>query len=167
VQEQNQNTSPRRKGADDPFAIVGGINFGSKSASGDSDRSNVIQTSEGNYVAGDIYSGGGDFVARDQLPVSEALAPLFESCRLQIEALPEERRDDKADLQAELQEIYRLVARGEGIEEEVLWRRLRNTGRIEPALQKRLVVGLAEPNSGIAPPVRLVVEKFKATLETA
>jgi len=132
-----------------------------------------VDTGGGAYVPGTVtVSGGGDFVGRDQNVgrdqtkvtglSAEEVADHFKSLYAAIEGRPNTPPDDKADLQAELEELQTEVVKGEEADEGFLARRLRNIGRMAPDILDVVKATLANPAAGFAAVARKVAEKAGA-----
>ncbi len=125
-----------------------------------------ISTGGGAYIGGGVNTGGGEFTGRDKnvllgeravyiggnvqgstivtgdenrLGAGEpAFAPVYRA--IENASLPAQ---DKADLTAEVQEIEAEVAKGDGVDESFLGRRLRSLRRISPEIARMVEAALS------------------------
>jgi hypothetical protein len=146
----------------------GGIHFGGQTeVQGDvfTGGKRIIKTGGGAYVEGNVDTGGGDFVGRDQVNTAglsaEEVAALFERMYATIEARPNTSPEDKADLKAEVQEIEVEVKKGDEADETFLARRLRNLKRMAPDILDVVVATLANPAAGFSAVVNKVAQRLK------
>ncbi|MCH8876164.1 MAG: hypothetical protein IIA89_05000 [Chloroflexi bacterium] len=129
----------------------------------------VIHTGGGAYVQGQVSTGGGDFVGRDQIKTTSEtvglsaaeVAELFKPLYATIESRPNTSSTDVADLNVELHELQDEIAEGETANEESLARRLRNFQRMAPDILDVVLATLANPVAGFGEVVKKVVGKMK------
>ncbi len=134
--------------------------------SSDENRGNRdINTGGGAYVEGQVDTGGGDFVGRDQtkigpsaLEIKKIFEPIYEKIETKTQILPE----DKVDLKSDVQDIEVEVAKGDNVDESFLARRFRNISRIAPDILDVVLATLTSPSAGFAMTVAKIAEKAKS-----
>ena len=124
-----------------------------------------IDTGGGAYVGGNVTVGSGKFVGRDDYSTTGAsadeLAKAFEKIYAAIEARPNTRPQDKADLKAEAKEAQAEAAKGERASEDFLSLRLRNIERMAPDILDVVESALAGPAAAFATVLQKVVKKIR------
>jgi hypothetical protein len=119
---------------------------------------------EGAYFAGQVVIHG-DVVGRDQYNVAgdpERLANAFAVLYQQVAQKPDLPPQEKADVQAELQEVEHELGKGEQADEGFIWRRLRNVKRMAPNILDVVLATFANPALGLGMVAKKVAEKMKA-----
>jgi len=125
-----------------------------------------IETGGGAYIAGQVDTGGGDFVGRDQVKqvglngsdIAELFKPIYATIEARLGTSPE----DRADMKAEVQEIQAEVAKGDKADEGFLARRLRNLKRMAPDVLEVVLATLANPAAGLTTVASKVARKMQA-----
>jgi hypothetical protein len=124
-----------------------------------------IDTGGGAYVGGNVNTGSGKFVGRDDYSTTGAsadeLAKAFEKIYAAIEARPKTSAQDKADLKAEAKEAQAEAAKGEQASEDFLSRRLRNIERMAPDILDVAESALAGPGAAMGMVLQKVVKKIR------
>ena len=124
-----------------------------------------VDTRGGAFVGGNVNTGGGRFVGRDDYSTTGMtggeVAKLFESIYARIDARPNTSEADKSDLKAEVKDVQVEVVKREQANEDFLMRRLRNIGRLAPDILDVVLATLSNPAAGIAAVVRKVAQKVK------
>jgi hypothetical protein len=124
----------------------------------------TVDTGGGSYIEGNVETGGGDFVGRDQISnvyYSLEVDRLFQTiyAHLDRKDLPAAHRED---LQADLKEVEQEVAKGDQVDEGFLARRLRNIQRMAPDILDVILASIVNPVAGGLLALRKIVEKMKA-----
>jgi DNA-binding transcriptional regulator YbjK len=124
---------------------------------------------EGAYFAGQVQVNHGDVVGRDQTKTiynaggdPETLANAFAALYQQVAQKPDLAPQEKADVQAELQEVEQELQKGEQADETFIQRRLRNVKRMAPDILDVVLTTFANPVLGMGMVAKKVAEKMKA-----
>ncbi len=137
-------------------------------AGGDIQQHNVhtIETGGGAYIAGNINTGGGDFVGRDKIVNNGVQAAevmrLFEQIFNRIDAKTDLEAVDKADLKEEVKAIQVEATKTADVDENALSRSLRNIKRMAPDILDVVLATLTGPAAGISMVAKKIAEKMKA-----
>lgn len=125
----------------------------------------------GNYYEGNISTGGGNVVGRDQVGStaisSKEIAKLFKILYTKIDAHPNTSPKDKEYLKIELQEVQTEIDKGEEANESFLARRLRNIERMAPDILEVVVATLTNPAAGFNSVVTKVANKMKESSDNS
>ena len=146
---------------------ISSISGGTINVSGGDFRqeSRAINTQGGVYIEGNVDTGGGDFIGRDQYNVSiggvESMAQLFRKVYTAIEADSRLTPPEKEDLIADVKDVQTEVAQGGWANESLLTRRLRNIQRMSPDILDLVFSTLANPTVGASMVVRKIADKIK------
>jgi len=146
----------------------------------------LIQTQVGAFVAGDVKTGGGDFVGRDKNitggtgsvvaggsitgstiltgsgntvggSTQNIFAPVYQA--IQSASLPAQQKEDLA---AEVEEIEGQIVKAEELDESFLARRLRAVKRMGSDIFEVLLAALNGPGAVVSAVAKKVAEKVKA-----
>jgi hypothetical protein len=125
-----------------------------------------IKTDGGAYVGGNVNTGGGKFVGRDDnsregFSAREA-QKLFESLYKTIETKADLSADDKTDIKVEVDELRQELAKGEKANETFIQRRLRNIGRVAPDILEVTLATIANPVAGFGVIAKKIAGKMDA-----
>jgi len=148
----------------------------------------LIQTAGGAVIAGDINTGGGDFVGRDKnLTVGQGgvhiggdvsnsnivtgnnnvvgstitqKAEYLQNLYAKIESRPDTDQLDKEDLKSAVAEIAEEDNKGENADESFIARRLRNIQRIAPDILEVALATIANPAAGFGMVAKKVAERM-------
>jgi len=147
--------------------INGGvINVGSGNVqTGSTIDDHHIDTGGGAYIGGNVSLGGGTFIARDQINYaspSNELQTQFEEVIKQIRELTKIDSLDREDMEVAVREVEKEVAKGAGLDENFLVRRLRNIGRIAPDILEVVLATIASPAAGLGVVAKKIAERARA-----
>jgi hypothetical protein len=170
--EEKSSQSKKQAADQDRVINIGDINSisrGTINISGEQihQEDRTIDTGGSAYIGGNVNTGGGDFVGRDQYPVlagnTEKIAQLFEKIYAGIEAHPDLAQMDKEDLMAEVKDVQIETAKGDEADESFLIRRLHNIQRMVPDIFDLVLSTLISPASGFSVEVRAIAARIKDT----
>lgn len=125
---------------------------------------------EGAYIGGNVTVKNGDFVGGNQVKTitsyhgadPAALAQAFAEIYARVSAQPNLSAEDKADVQAELQEVEEELQKGEAADEGFIRRRLRNIRRMAPDILEVVLTTFANPLKGLGTVAQKIAAKMKA-----
>jgi hypothetical protein len=148
--------------------VAGGINIGGGSKKYSTGETNIV-IGNSNYVAGNVYTGGGEFIGRDVNTTTGSstaeIRQLFEKLYSVIDVNLQISPRDKEDLKAEVKEIQstilEAVQKNEEVDERFLSRRFRYIARVAPDILDVVVVTLGNPLAGLGVVVKKIAEKAK------
>ena len=147
-------------------SAAGSINFDENAQVGGdlvSSNKSVVQTGGGNYYGGDVYSGGGKFVGRDEsVPIDANEQPEpFTLLHRQVNARENTDPPDRDDLHAELKAMQAELMAGDATDESLVLRHLRYIGRIAPDILQSAMALIASPDNRFPSPALKAVERMK------
>jgi hypothetical protein len=149
-------------------------------------ESKTVNTGGGAYVGGNVDVQDGDFVGRDkqtttitgdgnvvgdhssstvvkqQSADAAAIARAFADFYTAVQQQPDLPQQDKADVQAELEEVETELQKGEEANEGFIRRRLRNVQRMAPDIYDVVIATFANPIAGLGLVAKKIAEKMKA-----
>jgi hypothetical protein len=148
-------------------------------------ESTHINTGGGAYVGGNVDVQHGDFVGRDKRTTTitgdgnvvgdhssshvvkqqgadaAALARAFADFYTAVQQQPDLPPQDKADVQAELEEVEAELQKGEEANEGFIRRRLRHVQRMAPDIYDVVIATFANPIAGLGLVAKKIAEKMK------
>jgi hypothetical protein len=149
-------------------------------------ESTTVNTGGGAYVGGGVKVTNGDFVGRDKRTTTitgdgnvvgdhsssrvvkqqgadaAALARAFADFYTAVQQQPDLPPRDKADVQAELEEVETELQKGEKANEGFIRRRLRNVQRMAPDIYDVVLTTFGNPIAGLGLVAKKIAEKMKA-----
>ena len=156
----------------------------------ESQKSSKSNSVGGTYIGGNVNTGGGDFVGRDQITTAEgggvaisgnvsgstivtgnhnvvsSTVKLQEQYLKQVYTAIEERPNtkplDKEDLKANVDEIRAEDTKGDQADEAFIARRMRSIQRMAPDILEVVIATITNPLAGFGMVAQKVAEKIKA-----
>jgi hypothetical protein len=149
-------------------------------------ESKTVNTGGGAYVGGNVDVQHGDFVGRDKRTTTitgdgnvvgdhssshvvkqqgadaAAIARAFADFYTAVQQQPDLPPQDKADVQAELEEVETELQKGEEANEGFIRRRLRHVQRMAPDIYDVVIATFANPIAGLGLVAKKIAEKMKA-----
>ena len=149
-------------------------------------ESTTVNTGGGAYVSGNVAVTNGDFVGRDKRTTTitgdgnvggdhsssrvikqqgadaAAIARAFADFYTAVQQQPDLPPRDKADVQAELEEVETELQKGEEANEGFIRRRLRHVQRMAPDIYDVVLATFANPIAGVGLVAKKIAEKMKA-----
>jgi len=148
--------------------------------------STTVNTGGGAYVGGNVAVTNGDFVGRDKRTTTitgdgnvvgdhsssrvikqqgadaAAIARAFADFYTAVQQQPDLPPRDKADVQAELEEVETELQKGEEANAGFIRRRLRHVQRMAPDIYDVVLATFANPIAGLGLIAKKIAEKMKA-----
>ncbi|MGC9400721.1 MAG: hypothetical protein ACP5HM_16545 [Anaerolineae bacterium] len=145
-----------------------------------------VNTGGGAYVGGSVEVTHGDFVGRDKRTTTitgdgnvvgdhssstvikqqgadaASIARAFADVYTAVQQQPDLPPQDKADVQAELEEVETELQKGEAANEGFIRRRLRNVQHMAPDIYDVVLATFANPVAGLGLVAKKIAEKMKA-----
>ncbi len=124
-----------------------------------------VNTEGGAYIGGNVDTGGGKFVGRDDNSVSLKESSVENAFSLIFDRIDENKKisiQDKGDIKSELKEIKTELLRGTKANESFIQRRLRNIRRMSPDILDIILAAMINPAAGLGLVAKKVAEKIKA-----
>ncbi len=145
-----------------------------------------INTGGGAYIGGKVDTGGGSFTGRDKWTTTitgdgnvvgdhssstvirqqgadaAAIARAFADFYTAVQQQPDLPPQDKADVQAELQDVETELQKGEEANAGFIRRRLRHVQRMAPDIYDVVIATFANPIAGLGLVAKKIAEKMKA-----
>jgi hypothetical protein len=142
-----------------------------------------IDTGGGAYIGGGVSVSGGDFVGRDKTTVvgdgnvlgdgssstvikqegadAAAIASAFTNFYAAVAQNPKLPPQEKADVQADLEEVEAELKKGEEASETFIQRRLRNVKRMAPDIHEVVIATFANPVLGLGLVAKKIADKAR------
>ena len=134
-------------------------------------KSSSVKVGNISGISGNVNVAGGNITTHQSVTGLSGtdIKQLFDGLYAAIEAHPGTAPAEKADLQAEVEEIQAGVTeaaeKNEKVDEGFLARRFRNIARMAPDILDVVVATLASPLAGMGLAVKKIAEKAKAEVK--